>query len=801
MVKSTRLESQQLYQHCDSKQLVFSSTADLKTLPTIIGQSRALEAVDFGINMSGDGYNLYVMGPTGSGKYTLVKNYLDQQAVSGQQAVDWGYLHDFSNEQRPWYVSLPAGEGQQLRHDIENLFAELVEDLPSAFDDEYYRGRIRAIDETSRKHRVRMFGTLQAEADRKGILLLRMQDNSYAFAAKRDGEPMTTEEFELLPPGQQEQTEDLIASMHEELQNTLLELREWERDNQQKVAALNDEVALEVISRQVNKLKHAYPKSSRLQLYFDAMQKDLRDNVDAFLKLDEMHEEASANSDGSLLRRYQINLVVDNKNLHGAPVIYENLPSHQSLLGCIENMAMMGALVTDFSLIKGGAVHRANGGYLILDVEQLLMQPYAWQGLKRALQAKEVRFDVLEQMYSLVSTVSLEPEPIPLDLKVILLGDRQLYYRLYELDPEFAELFKVVADFEEKMDRNNGNELLYARLMATMVRQEGLLHLNSDAVASVIEYAAREIEDASQISLHQGNMMDLLRESNYWARKQGHNLITHLHVKQALRSRLVRIDRLRTQLYDQIKRDVTRIDVTGSKVGQINALSVISIGGFSFAQPSRLTANCRYGDGKIINIDREVNLSGHIHSKGMLIMSSYLGTHYAKNKLLAMSASLAFEQSYGEVDGDSATLAELCVLLSAIAEQPLKQTIAITGSMNQHGEAQAIGGVNEKIEGFFDICKEIEFTGKQGVIIPQDNVQHLMLRHDVIEAVKAGQFQIHAVANVEQALALLTDMNIGDLAADNNYPEGSFNALVANRIEQWAEVHKHDKDSHADHGD
>jgi lon-related putative ATP-dependent protease len=800
MVKNTRLESQQLYQHCDSKQLAFSSTADLKTLPTIIGQSRALEAVDFGINISGDGYNLYVMGPTGSGKYTLVKNYLDQQAVSGQQAVDWGYLHDFSNEQRPWYISLPAGEGRQLRHDIENLLAELVEDLPSVFDDEYYRGRIRAIDKISRKHRVRMFGTLQAEADRKGILLLRMQDNSYAFAAKRNGEPMTTEEFEQLPPGQQEQTEDLIACSHEELQNALLELREWERDNQLKVAALNDEVALEVISRQVNRLKHAYPKSSRLQLYFDAMQKDLRDNVDAFLKPDEMHEEALSSSDGSLLRRYQINLIVDNKDLHGAPVIYENLPSHQSLLGCIENMAMMGALITDFSLIKGGAVHRANGGYLILDVEQLLMQPYAWQGLKRALQAKEVRFDVLEQMYSLVSTVSLEPEPIPLDLKVILLGDRQLYYRLYELDPEFAELFKVVADFEDQIGRKNGNELLYARLMATMVQQEGLLHLNSDAVASVIEYGAREIEDASQISLHHGNMMDLLRESNYWARKQDHNLITHLHVKQALCSRIVRIDRLRTQLYDQIKRDVTRIDVTGAKVGQINALSVLSIGGFSFGQPSRLTANCRYGDGKIINIDREVDLSGHIHSKGVLIMSSYLGTHYAKNKLLAMSASLAFEQSYGEVNGDSATLAELCVLLSAIAEQPLKQTMAITGSMNQHGEVQAIGGVNDKIEGFFDICKEIEFTGKQGVIIPQDNVQHLMLRHDVIKAVKAGQFQIHAVANVEQALALLTDMNVGDLSADSNYPEGSFNALVANRIEQWAERHKHNKDRHADHG-
>lgn len=801
MANVTQIPIANLYQYCDQEQFTFSSTADLESLPTIIGQKRAQDAIDFGINITGEGYNLFVMGPTGAGKYTLVKHFLDEQVKLRTDGFDWGYLHNFSDPQTPWFVSLPAGQGRQLRHDIEKVVFHLLDELPKAFDDEYYRGRMRAIDESSRKHRVRLFGTLQAEADRKGILLLRLQDGSYAFAAKRDGDPMTADEFEQLPLDQQEKTEDLIASLHEELQNTLLELREWERDNQGKVSALNDEVAMEVISRQINKLKHAYPKSLRLQNYFDVMQNDMRDNVDAFLKPEDSTEEPLNSVDSALFRRYQINLIVDHTDLHGAPVVYENLPTHQSLLGCVENMAMMGALVTDFSLIKGGAVHRANGGYLILDADQLLMQPFAWEGLKRALQAKEIRFDTLERMYSLVTTVSLEPEPIPLDLKVILLGDRHLYYQLYELDPEFAELFKVVADFEEEITRNHDNHMLYARLLATTVQQEGLLHLNRDAVACVIEHGARAVEDGHKLSLHQGDMTDLLRESSYWARKQSETLVTRHHVQLALKSRVQRVDRIRTQLYNHIETNITRIAVTDKCIGQINALSVMTVGGFSFAQPSRLTANCRYGDGDIIDIEREADLGGDIHSKGVMIMSGYLGTTYAKDKPLSMSASLVFEQSYGEVDGDSATLAELCVLLSAIAEVPIKQSLAITGSMNQHGAVQAIGGVNEKVEGFFEVCKRTDFTGKQGVIIPRSNIQHLMLQQDVIDAVAAGDFQIHAVETVEQALALLTDMEVGEMNLDGEYPDGSFNALVAQRIQQWADIHKHEKEVHTEHED
>jgi len=795
MVNVTLLSPEKLYQHCDLKTLKFKSTAELDSLPTIIGQSRALESVDFGVNIIGSGYNLFVMGAAGSGKYTLVKRFLDEHVKNRPNGRDWGYLHNFSDPQKPRIVSLPSGQGQQLRHDIENVIAHLLADLPHVFDDEYYRGRMRTIEEEARKHRVRFFGALQKEADRKGIVLLRMQDGSYAFAAKSDGEAMTADEFDQLSVDQQEKTEDAIAMLHEDLQQTLLELREWERDNQAKVSALNDEVATEVISRQMSKLKHAHPSIERLQHYFDEMEKDLLEHLDAFLKSDEEGDETTAPSDNLLLKRYQVNLLVDNRDTRGAPIVYENLPSHQSLLGCVENKAMMGALVTDFSLIKAGALHKANGGYLILDIEQLLMQPYAWEGLKRALQAKEVRFDTLEQMYSLVTTVSLEPEPMPLDLKIILLGDRHLYYELYDLDPEFTELFKVVADFEEKMDRTDENNALYARLIASTVQREALLHLDKKAVAKLIEQASRSIEDNQKMSLHLGWINDLVRESNFWAKKRQASQITKEDVVQALNNREQRLDRVRSELYQHVKRNITQLNVAGMLVGQVNALSVLSAGDLHFGQPSRLTANCRFGDGDIIDIEREVTLGGDLHSKGMLIMSGYLGTTYAKDKPLSMSASLVFEQNYGEVNGDSATLAELCALLSSIAELPLNQSLAITGSMNQCGDVQAIGGVNEKIEGFYDVCKIQGITGEQGVIIPQTNVQHLMLRQDVIDAVEAGQFHIHAVEHIDQSLALLSGLTIGELDEKGDYPENSFNAAISKRLDLWIDVHKHEKET------
>lgn len=797
MQRRTELQVNDLYQHCDPDNWQFNTTADLDTLPTIIGQDRALSAIDFGVNIDAEGYNLFIMGPAGVGKYTMIKRFLDEHSRHQPRAKDWAYLNNFADPQKPSAVSLPAGQGNQLRHDIETIIAHLETELPQAFDDEYYRGRMRSLEEAARKHRVRLFGTLQTEADRKGVVLLRMQDGSYAFAAQREGQAMTSEEFEQLPAHEQEKTEDAIADLHEELQHTLLELREWERDNFRKLQALNDEVALEVISKHINKLKHAYPSSTKLQLYFDAMLKDIRDNVDAFVKQEASANEEASNED-NLLKRYQINLVVDNAQTQGAPVIYENLPHHQTLLGCVENMAMMGALVTDFSLIKAGAVHRANGGYLIVDAEQLLMQPFGWEGLKRALKSHEVRFDALERIYSLVATVSLEPEPIPLDLKVVLLGDRHLYYLLYDLDPEFVGLFKVVADFEEHMPRSADNDMLFARMMASAIDKENLLHMERAAVARVIEHSARSIEENSKFSLHLGDMTDLLREASYLAKQTQSRLVGRDHVQAAINMREQRLDRLRALIYSQIERQVIDIDVQGNQVGQVNALSVLGIGGFSFAQPSRVTASARFGDDNIIDIEREVELGGDIHSKGVLILSGYLGKTYAADAPLSMSASIVFEQSYGEVDGDSASVAELCALLSSVAGVSLKQSFAITGSMNQHGHVQAIGGVNEKIEGFFDICKMRGLNGKQGVIIPASNAQHLMLRQEVIDAVSKDQFHIHAIHHVNDALSLLSGLDAGERSEEGEFTANSFNAAVAERLKKWADLHRHEKDSQQD---
>lgn len=797
MQNSTALQVSDLYHACKPESWQFNATSELETLSNIIGQDRAQSAVEFGSRLNAEGYNLFVMGPEGVGKYTLISRYLEVYAKQLPRAKDWAYLNNFVDPQRPWAVSMPAGQGAQLKHDIENIIARLEEELPQAFDDEYYRGRMRSLEESARRHRVRLFGTLQKEADRKGVVLLRLQDGSYAFAAQKDGQALTSEEFEQLPAPIQEETEEAIADLHEELQHTLLELREWERDHHKKLDALNDEVAMEVISKQVNKLRHAYPQSPSLQRYFEAMLKDIRDNVDAFLKQESSTAEEAVHED-NLLRRYQINLLVDNTHAPGAPVIYESLPNHQTLLGCVENMAMMGALVTDFTLIKAGAVHKANGGFLIIDAEQLLMQPFAWEGLKRALKSRELRFDTLERMYSLVATVSLEPEPIPVDVKIVLLGDRSLYYMLYDLDPEFAGLFKVVADFEEEMPRTADNELLFARMMASTIDAEKLMHMDKYAVARVIEHSARTLEDSHKFSLHIGDMTDLLREATFFAREAQVQLVSKQHVDTALHLREQRLGRMREHIYHQIEREVLDIDVSGEKVGQVNALSVLSIGAQSFGQPSRVTATARLGDDNIVDIEREVDLGGDIHAKGVLILSGYLGATYANDCALSMSASVVFEQNYGEVDGDSATVAELCALLSAIAKTPIKQSLAITGSMNQHGQVQAIGGVNEKIEGFFDICTVKGLNGQQGVIIPDANVQHLMLRADVITAVEQGRFHIYAVKTVNEAIALLTGLSAGEYDSEQHFPADSFNARVVAQLHKWADMHKHERAAHGD---
>ncbi len=483
-----------------------------------------------------------------------------------------------------------------------------------------------------------------------------------------------------------------------------------------------------------------------------------------------------------------MNVLVDQSEVEHAPVIYEDNPTYQNLLGRIEYQPQMGALITDFNMIRPGTLHQANGGYLVLDARKVLLEPYAWEGLKRALEAGELRVESPLQSFTFISTVTLDPEPIPLNVKVALLGDATLYYLLSALDPEFSQLFKVMVDFDELMDRSQENQELYARLIATLAKKEGLRPFDRGAVARVIEQSARMVSDSEKLSARIRTVTDLLREADYWAGQNEHEVVAAGDVQQALDAQDYRSDRLRERVQEAILRETVFIDTEGVKEGQVNALSVMQFGNFAFARPSRITARVRLGRGEVVDIEREVEMSGPIHSKGVLILAGFLGARYASDRPLSLSASLVFEQSYGGVDGDSASSTELYALLSAISGVPIKQSLAVTGSVNQHGQVQAIGGVNEKIEGFFDVCKARGLTGEQGVLIPVANVKHLMLRSDVIEAVRAGEFKIYPIETIDQGVEVLTDVPAGEPDEEGVYPEGTLNALVQNRLQELAEA-------------
>jgi lon-related putative ATP-dependent protease len=525
--------------------------------------------------------------------------------------------------------------------------------------------------------------------------------------------------------------------------------------------------------------------------HLDALGHDVVDNVGLFLK----NEDGSSPSpaaifgDGeSALRRYEVNLFVDNGALKGAPVVYEDHPSYDNLVGRVEHRAQLGALTTDFSLIRAGALHRANGGYLLLDVRRVLQQPYAWDGLKRALSGRQVRIQSLGQLLGIASTATLEPEPVPLDVKVVLLGERQLFYLLEQHDPEFHPLFKVAVDFEDVVDRSPDNDRLYARLVATLARKEKLLPFDASGVARVIEQGARLADDAERLTAHIGVLTDLLRESDHHAREASAPTIGEAHVEAAVRAEERRAGRIRQRMLDEIQRGTVLIDTEGAKVGQVNGASVLQLGRYAFGRPARITARVRLGRGEVVDIEREVDLSGPIHSKGVLILSAFLGARYVPEHPLSLSASLTFEQSYGPVEGDSASCAELYALLSALADAPIKQCFAVTGSVNQHGEVQAVGGVNEKIEGFFDVCRARGMKGQHGFLLPAANVKHLMLRHDIVEATRDGTFEIYAVETIDQGIELLTGVPAGQRGDDGKFPEGSINRRAEDRLLALAKI-------------
>ncbi len=790
MIAQLMLQAEQLYHRCDPEQFNFQTTAEVEDLTEIIGQMRAMDAVHFGAGIHHHGYNLFVLGPSGIGKRSLVRQFLEKKAAAEAEPDDWCYLNNFSKPHQPQALRLPSGRGAKLRLSMEQQVDYLKSAIPALFESEEYRLKAEAIQEEFRKSQEQVIGELGADAVKQDIVLLRTPDG-FAFAPTREREVIPPGEYQKLPDEEKRRIEALIAALQERLEKILRQMPQWRRERHEKLKQIDREITLSAVGHLMDELKQSYADLPEVLKYIDLVQQDMVNNVEDFRK-----QEESTTLDGMTMvmgrnfHRYQVNALVSNGTKPGAPIISEDNPTYSNLVGRVEHTAQMGALVTDFTLIKPGALHLANGGYLLLDVRKVLMQPFAWEGLKRALQSHEIRIESLGQMYSLVSTVSLDPEPIPLAAKVVLFGDRMFYYLLQEYDPEFSELFKVAADFEELIERNDETHLLYARLISTLVRKEALLSFDREAVSRVIEQSARQAGDSQRLSMHMQGVADLLREADFWAREAGRQAVQVSDVQRAIDTRIRRQDRMRDRLYEAILRDTLVISTQGSVIGQINGLAVLQLGNFSFAQPTRITATTRLGEGEMLNIDREVKLSGAIHSKGVLILSAYLSARYAKNQPLSLSASLVFEQSYASVDGDSASLAELCALLSDLSGIPLKQSLAVTGSVNQLGQVQAIGGVNEKIEGFYDICLARGLTGVQGVLIPAANVKHLMLRREVVEAATAGKFSIYAVENVDQAVALLTGLPAGELSDKGVYPEGSINRRVSTRLSELTEISK-----------
>jgi len=777
------LAATSLLRRCDPSLLDFETTAELTDSADIVGQSRALDAVRFGIDIKQPGFNLFVLGESGSGRHAAVHRLLEEKAAGEPAPSDWCYVNNFTDPNKPRLLRVPPGRGGQFRRDMQQFVAELAKAIGAAFESEEYRVRIEAIQEEFKQREENALRTLGQESGEKGVALLRTP-HGFVFAPIKGEETMGPEDFEKLSEEEKGRIGKLIEEYGERLHKLMLQFPLWRREMQTRIKEASRETMSLAVGHLIEELKERYTDLLNVLGFLDEVMRDVIESGE------ELREQPKSEGDmsgvvvsGSIsLARYQVNLLVDNGTAKAAPVIFEDNPVFPNLVGRVDSVAHMGTLVTNFTMIKPGALQRANGGYLVVDAAKVLTQPYAWEGLKRALRSAQVRIESLGQVFGFASSLPLEPEAMPLNVKVVLVGERILYYLLKEYDPEFEELFKVGADFESDLARNEPNTRSYGRFLGMLARHYGLRAFDRHAIARMIEHSARLAGDSEKLSASTRRLSDLMQEANHHAGQAGRELVTQEDVEAALEAQRRRAGRLHEAIQEQILRNSLLIASSGGHVGQVNGLAVIDLGDALFAHPVRITATARIGEGDVIDIERESELGGAIHSKGVMILSAFLAARYARSLPLSLSASLVFEQSYGPVEGDSASLAELCALMSALSSVPIRQSLAMTGSVNQYGLVQPIGGVNEKIEGFFDICKARGLTGEQGVIIPQSNVKHLMLREEVVAACAEGKFRVLAVEDVDQAIELLTGVPAGEPDEQGLVPEGSINYLVAAQL-------------------
>ena len=790
MSKYRELSASELANKCKCEELGFQTTAELEPLDGIIGQERAVSAMEFGLTIKRTGYNIFVAGLTGTGRSSYAKSISKKIAETEKTPDDWCYVYNFKNPDRPKAINLPTGKGHVFVKDMRKLVKMLKLNIPKAFESEEYERQRREILEDFQNQSSDIMEDFNRYVNEQGFMLKR-SDQGLLTIPMVNGKPMEEGEFINLETSKRKDLEEKSYIVQKKLMEYMKKIRDMEKNARDKIEQLEAKIALVTVEQPIHELMEKYSAHKNVINYLASVQKDIIQNIDDFRKIDkekvediELLEKINVKD---FTTKYKVNLIIDNRETKGAPVVVEPHPKYYNLLGRIDYESNMGAVTTDFTKIKPGSIHAANGGYLIINMSDIAKSPESWDGLKRALKNNSI---AIENIYPNTGLVSggLKPEPIPLNVKVILLGNNSLYQMLYNYDEDFRKLFKIKADFDMEMPSEEENINKYSRFISSHCREKDLLHFDCTAVSVVIDYSRRLADHKHKLSTRFNDIVEILYEADAWARIDSSDIVRDIHVKKAIEQKKYRSNKIEEKLQELIDTGVILISTEEKVVGQVNGLSVMDIGDYAFGKPSRVTATTFAGDKGITNIEREVEMSGSIHDKGVLILSGYLGEKFAQEFPLTLSAHICFEQLYDGVEGDSASSTELYALLSSLSEVPIKQYIAVTGSVNQKGKIQPIGGVNEKIEGFFETCKHRGLTGKEGVMIPHQNVVNLMLNDEVIEAVEKGLFHIYPVTTIEEGIEILTDMPAGSMSEDGRYPEGTLYNLVQKKIEKYARL-------------
>lgn len=785
-----KLSPEQARKKCPDDMFLCSSTGELEALDEIIGQDRAVRALRFGLRMGRKGFNIYASGIPGTGKQTAIQNFVSEIAKDRPIPSDWCYVNNFQDQTRPKALQLPPGKGAQFKKDMDQFVSNLKKALSTAFESEEYGKRreqtLKAIEEEGNQ----LTATINSMAQQAGFILQRSPVGFIVVPVMR-GQPLTDSDFAQLPARVQQELESRRQELQQALGNYMRQFRDLGKKADEAVRQLNRSVALYALEPYMSAMRENYGSFEQIQKYLRDVEEDVLANLSELISGEEQQSQRTPFPFPRMredpTERYKVNLIVDNSGAKGAPVITEPNPTYVHLFGGTEKEARFGTLVTDYTMIRAGSAHQANGGFLIIPVEGLFTNPMVWGSLKRMIDNEKIEIEEPSEGLGLMITKSLRPDPIPYSGKIIVVGDPQVYETLYSLDKDFRELFKVKADFDTTMDRKQENVTRYASFICALCQKEELIHLDPSGIAAVVEYSSRLADRQDKLSTQFAAIADIIREACFYAHEEKAELVTRRHVEKALEEKVYRSNLIQNKLQEMIERRVLLVDVDGEKTGQVNGLSVLGLGDYMFGNPSRVTASVAVGREGIVDIEREAQMGGPIHTKGVLILNGYLNERYAQEKPLSLSARLVFEQSYSGVEGDSASSTELYALLSALSDKPIKQYLAVTGSVNQKGEVQAIGGVNEKIEGYYAVCKALGLNATQGVVIPASNVENLMLKEEIIESIKDDEFHIYAVKTIDEGIEILTGHSAGERLADGTYEPGTLNYLVQNRLQEMAD--------------